>query len=72
MQEPEALSRKFHVHGDDTGGVTARLTEACDQTGLDRVAAEAEDDWNRSAHGFGRERRGGATYRCDDSHRAAH
>src|SRR5262249_23812931 len=72
MQEPEALGRKLHVHGDDTGDVTARPTEACDQTGLDRVAAEAEDDWNRSGRGLGRERRGDATHRCDDSHRAAH
>src|SRR5215471_6560921 len=71
MQEPEALGRKLHVHADDTGDVAARPTEACDHTGLDRVAAEAEDDWNRSGRGFGRERRGDATRRCDDSHRAA-
>src|SRR5262249_46901906 len=47
MQEPEALGRKLHIHGDNTGDVAARPTEACDHTGLDRVAAEAEDDRNR-------------------------
>src|SRR5262249_52432740 len=72
MQEPEALGRKLHVHGDDTGDVAARPTEACDQTGLDRVTAEAEDDGNRSGRGFGCERRGDATHRCDDSHWAAY
>src|SRR5262249_43538954 len=57
---------------DDTGDVAARPTEACDQTGLDRVTAEAEDDGNRSGRGFGCERRGDATHRCDDSHWAAY
>src|SRR5262249_39076200 len=69
--EPEALGRKLHVHGDDTGDIAARLTEARDQTNLDRVAAEAEDDWNRRGRSFGRERRWDATHRCDDSHLAA-
>ena len=71
MQEPEALGGELHVHGDDTGDVAARLIEACNQTRLNRVTAEAEHDRNRRGRGFGRERRWRAAHRGDDKHLAA-
>src|SRR5215831_1387737 len=41
-------------HGDDAGDITARLVKAGDETSLDRVPADLEDDRNCRGRSLGR------------------
>src|SRR5262249_14180474 len=54
VQEAKLLGRKFKAHGDDASDVTARLVEASDETSLDRVPTDLEDDRNCRGRSLGR------------------
>src|SRR4029079_1704302 len=54
MQEPQPCAREFLVKKIDAGRVAAWPGKASDQTQLDRVFADAEDDWDRGSRSFGR------------------
>jgi hypothetical protein len=56
----------------DPRQVPARPREAGDQTKLDRVFADAEDDRNRSGRSFGCTRSKVAGWRGDDGHTTTH
>ena len=70
MQEPQPLGHHLRVEKIDAGRVAARPSETGDKTPLDRVTADAEDDWNRRCCSFGRER-GCVSGRRDHGHTAA-
>jgi hypothetical protein len=66
MQQPQPLGHNFNGEKIDAGRVAARPREAGDQTQLDRVFGDAEDDWDRRGRGFGR--RGGSGEGGRDNH----
>jgi hypothetical protein len=65
VQEPQALGHRFLSEEIEAGHVAARPREARDQTKLDRVIADAEDDRDRPGRGFGRDRARRAAGRRD-------
>jgi hypothetical protein len=71
VQEPEPFGLDLRVHRGDTGDVATRPAEAGDEAGLDRVYANAEDDWNRRGRCLRRKCRG-STHRDNDSHLTAY
>ena len=66
MQEPQPLGRQLLSKKIDAGRVAARPGKAGDQTQLDRVFADAEDDWDRRGRSFGRWRSKVAARRGDN------
>ena len=56
MQEPQPLGHNFLDEKIDAGRIAARPGKAGDQTQLDRVFADAEDDRDRRGRSFGRKR----------------
>ena len=72
MQKPELLCPKPHIHGGDTGDVTARSIETDDEASLDRIDANRVHNRNGRSRGFGRESRGYAARCRDDGHRPAY
>jgi DNA phosphorothioation-associated putative methyltransferase len=72
MQKPELLCPKPHIHGGDTGDVTARSIEADDEAGLDRIGANRVYNRNGRGRGFGRESRSYAARCRDDGHLPAY
>ena len=55
MQESQPLGSNLSGQKIDAGRVAARPGKAGDQTKLDRVLRDAEDDRNRRGGSFGRE-----------------
>jgi hypothetical protein len=66
VQKPELLGRKLPLHIAHPGHIAVWPGEAGDETSLNRVAADAEDDGNCSGRGFGRQRRRHAAWGDDD------
>src|SRR6516164_4711087 len=54
MQEPQPLCIHLSIEKIDSRQVAARPSKAGDQTELDRVFADAEDDWDRRGCSFSR------------------
>ena len=71
MQKCQPLGDQLVVEKIDAGRVAAGPGEAGDETKLDRVLADAEDDRDRRCCSFGR-KRGVAGGRGDHSYVAAH
>jgi hypothetical protein len=69
-QEPQPLRPQLCGEKIDTRRVAAWPGEAGDQTELDRILGDTEDDRNRGRCGFGRQR-GGLAARCRDDGNAA-
>jgi hypothetical protein len=60
VQESQPLRGQLSDEKINTCRVAARTREAGDKTKLDRIIADAKDDWNCPGCRFGRERRGSA------------
>src|SRR5262245_22794208 len=70
MQKPQPLGRSLLAEKIDASRIATRSSEAGDQTELDWVFANTEDDRDRRGCSFGRERRCG-TGRYDSGHLSA-
>src|SRR5262245_31575452 len=71
MQEPQPLGCNLDVENIDAGRVAARSGKAGNETELNRVFADAENDWNRRSSGFGGKRRRVAARRGNHGNAAA-
>src|SRR5262245_55772696 len=69
--EAQPLGRDLSGQKIDAGRVAARPGKASDQTKLDRVFGDAEDDRNRRGGGFGREGTSGEAGCSDHGHTTA-
>jgi hypothetical protein len=67
VEEREPFCPDLHAEVIDPGGIATRPIEAGNQADFHRVSANVEDDGNRSRRRLGRECRGGAARRHDDS-----
>ena len=56
MQQPQPLGQSFSGEKIDAGRIAAGPGETGDQTQLDRVFDDAEDDRDRRGRSFGRKR----------------
>ena len=54
MQQPQPLGQNLRDEKIDAGRVAARPGKAGDETKLDRVFADTEDDWDRGGRSFSR------------------
>jgi hypothetical protein len=71
VQEPQPLGHDFRGEKIDAGRVAARPGKTGDETQLDRVFGDDEDDWDRRGRSFCRLRRGWAE-RGDYRHLTPH
>src|SRR5262249_6224437 len=71
VQQPQPFGHHLGREKIDPRQVSARPGEAGDQTKLDRVVADAEDDRDRRGRGFGRERSLRETRGSNNGHAAA-
>jgi hypothetical protein len=68
LDQPEPLRPELQVHRADAGDVTTRPIEAGDETNLQRVRTDGEDDRNCHGRGFCRQCRWRAARCGDDGH----
>jgi hypothetical protein len=54
VQKPKSLTGQVGIHGGDASEITARSVEARDQTKLDRVSGDREDNRDRRTGCLGR------------------
>ena len=71
VQEPQPLGHNFSDEKIDAGRIAARPGKAGDQTQLDRVFADAEDDRDRRGRSFGRKCSSSKAGRGDHGHATA-
>jgi hypothetical protein len=71
VQESQPLGHNLSRQKIDAGRVAAWPAKAGDQTKLDRVFGNAEDDRNRRGGSFGREGSSGEARRSDHGHTTA-
>src|SRR6516162_4484323 len=72
MQEPQPFGRDLLGEKVDAGRVAAGPGKAGDQTQLDRIFADAKDDWYGCGRSFGRLGSKVAEWRGDNRHPPAH
>jgi hypothetical protein len=56
VQQSQPFGAQFSAEPAHSGDVLARTVEAGDETGVDRIAAEYENDWDRRRRRLNRER----------------
>ena len=72
MQEAKLLGHNLSVEGIDAGRIAARPGKAGDQSQLDRVVADGEDDRDRRGRSFGRLGSSAKGRRGDHVHATTH
>ena len=72
VQQGESLRHRLVDETIDAGRVVARPREVVDETQLDRVVADAEDDRDRRGRSFGRLGSSAEGGRCDHVHATTH